>query len=83
VYTDLLKDMKRNEMTEIVNAELKHIPSDVDVPQKVLRYLYNMARRRDLTKEKTKEETLLYCIDVVKKNHPAWTPKYDQSYFLN
>ena len=73
--------MNRQEMTDIVNEDLKHIPSDIDIPQKVLRYLYNMTIRHDLTKEKPKEETLRYCIDVIKKKHPAWIPKYNKSYF--
>lgn len=75
--------MNRQEMTDIVNEDLKHIPSDVDIPQKLLRYLYNMARRRDLAKKKTKEETLQYCINVIKKEHSAWMPKYNTDHFSN
>jgi len=73
--------MNRQEMTQIVNEELKHIPRGYDVPQGVLRYLYNMVRRRDLKRGKIKQETLSYCVDLIKKDHPTWKPEYDNNFF--
>lgn len=75
--------MKREELTGIVKSELKHIPKgDRGSPQNELRRLYNARRRHDLTKtEKVKEETLQYCIQAVKKDHPDFIPKYDEDFF--
>jgi len=74
--------MKRNEMTEIVNAELKHIPTG-DLPQKLLRFVYNMIRRKDLSiSENTpREETLLASIKRVKERHPNFQVEYDKNFF--
>lgn len=69
-------------MTRIVNEELKHIPSEYDnEPQKILRYLYNMVRRRFLSIGSEKEKALSYCIETIKKDHPLWAPKYDPTFF--
>lgn len=69
-------------MTRIVNEELEHIPSEYDnQPQKILRYLYNMVRRRSFSNNGKKNDALLHCIKTVKKDHPAWTPKYDSAFF--
>ena len=73
--------MKKEEMTKIVNEELEHIPSDYNEPQKILRYLYNMVRRRYLSIGGLREEALLHCIGVIRKDHPSWRPLYDPNYF--
>ena len=75
--------MKRQEMTEIVNVELEHIPKG-DLPQKLLRYLYNMVRRNHLaaTKPISKEDTLSSCIRRVKVKHPDFQPEYDKTFFV-
>lgn len=74
--------MKRNEMTEIVNAELEHIPTG-ELPQKLLRFRYNMVRRNHLSiSENTlREETLLDCIQNLKKDYPDFQPEYDKNFF--
>lgn len=69
-------------MTRIVNEELEHIPTEYDnEPQKILRMLYNMARRRFLSISREKEDALLHCIETIKKDYPIWTPKYDPTFF--
>lgn len=74
--------MKREEMTRIVNEELEHIPTEYgNVPQKILRMFYNMARRRFLSIGGEKEDALLHCIEMIKKDYPLWTPKYDPMFF--
>ena len=75
--------MKREEMTRIVKSELEYIPKGVrGAPQNELRRLYNARRRHDLVKTtRTKEETLQYCIQVVKRDHPEFVPEYDKDYF--
>lgn len=75
--------MKREELTKIVKSELEHIPrGDKGSPQSALRRHYNARRRYDLTKtEKTKEDTLQDCIQTLKKDHPAFIPKYDEDFF--
>ena len=73
--------MNQQEMTDIVSEELTHIPSGYGVRHGWLRYYYNNVRRRDLVKGKTKEETLSYCIDEIRKDNPNWNPEYDITFF--
>ena len=75
--------MKKEEMTSIVNEELIHIPTG-ELPQKFLRYLYNMIRRNhlSLSEDAPKEETLLKCINRIKENHPNFQPEYDKNFFI-
>jgi len=69
-------------MTRIVNEELKYIPSEYNnEPQKNLRLLYNMIRRRFLSIGGEKEDALLHCVETIKKDHPSWTPRYDSTFF--
>lgn len=68
-------------MTDIVSEELTHIPRGYGVRHGWLRTYYNRYRRRDLSKGKTKEETLLYCIDEIRKEDPNWHPEYDITFF--
>ena len=78
----LIQFMKKEKMTEIVNVELEHIPTG-DLPQKLLRFVYNMVRRNDLSvSENTpREETLLESINRVKEKHSNFQPKYDKNFF--
>jgi len=73
--------MNLQEMTDIVNEELTHIPRGYGVTHGWLRYYYNNFRRRDLAKGKTKEKTLSYCIDLIRKDNPNWNPEYDITFF--
>jgi len=73
--------MKQQEMTDIVTEELTHFPRGYGVMHGWLRTYYNRYRRRDLTKGKTKEETLAYCIDLIRKENPNWNPEYDITFF--
>lgn len=74
--------MSRDMMTKIVNIELKHIPKG-DLPQKLLRFRYNMVRRNHLSiSENTpKEMTLLECITKIKEKHLDFQPEYDATFF--
>jgi hypothetical protein len=71
-------------MTRIVNQELEHIPRTgrhVFDAQARLRMLFNGLRREDLKLGKTKEETLVRCIQSVKKDYPTWEPAFDRAFF--
>jgi hypothetical protein len=77
--------MKREEMTQIVNEELRHIPRTgrhIYDGQARLRGYYNAVRREGLKLGKTKEETLAECIALVKKHNPSWQPVFDKALFL-
>ena len=73
--------MNQQEMTDIVSEELKHIPRGYGRMHGWLRTYYNRRRRHDLAKEKTKEETLSYCIDEIRKENSNWNPEYDITFF--
>ena len=75
--------MKREELTRIVKSELEHIPKgNRGSPQNRLRQRYNARRRYDLTKtDRTKEETLQYCIQMLREDHPDFVPKYNEDFF--
>lgn len=69
-------------MTKLVNDELLHIPKVYNsIEQSHLRSIYNAMRRHNLTLSKTKEETLLSCIESVRKDKPSWQPLYDRNFF--
>lgn len=68
-------------MTRIVKEELKHIPSGYGVMHGWLRTYYNRWRRQDLSKGKSKEETLSRCIEAIRKENPSWHPEYDITFF--
>ncbi|MCP8308929.1 MAG: hypothetical protein H3Z54_09590 [archaeon] len=72
--------MKKEDMTKIVNEELKHIPRG-SYDQNKLRLLYNITRRMDLKSGKSRTDTLIYCIEYMKKNHPTFIPIYDKDFF--
>lgn len=73
--------MNQQEMTDIVREELTHIPKGHGVMHGWLRHYYNRRRRHDLAKGKTKEETLTYCINEIRKEDPNWHPEYDIAFF--
>lgn len=76
--------MKMEEMTQIVNEELAHIPRTgrhIHDGQAELRGFYNALRREGLKLGKTKEETLAHCIAFVKKDRPSWQPVFDKEFF--
>jgi len=73
--------MNAQEMTDIVREELAHIPSGYGVMHGWLRHYYNRRRRHDLTKRKTKEETLTWYIDEIRKENLNWNPEYDITFF--
>ncbi len=69
-------------MTNAVNEELTHIPKVYgDYRQAELRMVYNSSRRNRLKIGKSKEETLLFCIEHLKKDNPSWQPSYDRNFF--
>ncbi len=68
-------------MTNIVKEELKHIPRGDGIMHGWLQNYYNRWRRQDLTKGKTKEETLLRCIEAIRKENPSWNPEIDPTFF--
>ncbi len=73
--------MNQEEMTRIVKEELRHIPSGDGVMHGWLRTYYNRRRRHDLSKGKTKEETMSWCIDEIRKESPDWLAEYDITFF--
>ena len=76
--------LKKEEMTRIVNEELKHIPRTgrhIYDAQAQLRAMYNAMRRHDLKSGKTKDDTLSHCIKFLKKDNPSWLPRFDQTFF--
>jgi hypothetical protein len=74
--------MKREEMTRIVQLELKHLArGDVGSAQNQLRKLYNARRRHDLTTNKPNRETLRFCIRAIEEKHPGFVPEYDETFF--
>ena len=64
-------------MTRIVKEELRHIPSGNGVMHRWLRTYYNRHRRHDLSKGKSKEEIMSWCIDEIRKESPGWLAEYD------
>ena len=77
--------MNKAEMIRIINADLEHIPKiKNNVSQNLLRYYYNSMRRHNLaTTNKSKEDTLKECVEIVKQNDPTFQPLYDRRYFKN
>lgn len=74
--------MNREEMTRIVQSELRHLPrGEVGSPQNELRKLYNSRRRHDIAAEKTRRETLRFCVQTMKVKYPSFTPEYDHDFF--
>lgn len=75
--------MKKREMEEIIQEELSHIPKE-DLNQNLLRMSYNGMRESSLAgniPERTKEEVLIKCIQMIKKDNPDFKASYDYEYF--
>lgn len=74
--------MNAREMNRLVKDELEHIPREYgNLPQNLLRAVYNSSRRYGLKLGETKEKALVRSIDGLKKDYPAWQPSYDREYF--
>ena len=73
--------MNQDEMTRIVKEELRHIPDGYGARHGWLRNYYNRWRRQDLSKGKSKEETMTRCIDAIREQDPNWNPEYDITFF--
>ena len=73
--------MNQKEMADIVKEELRHIPRGDGRMHGWLRAYYNRRRMHDLAEGKTKEETLSWCLDVLRKEDPNWNPEYDITFF--
>ena len=73
--------MNQEEMTRIVKDELRHIPRGDGVMHGWLRTYYNRRRKHDLSKGKTKEETMSWCIDEIRKESTSWLAEYDITFF--
>ncbi len=76
--------MKKEEMNEIINEELKHIPSSYrGSQQNMFRQHYSSMREHSL-KQDTKcpaRVTLVETTEVMKKNEPNFSPIYDRQFF--
>ncbi len=72
--------MKREALNRMVNSELEHVPRG-ELAQNLLRSAYNSARRHDIIVGMTMSDTLLRCIEILKKDHPYWQPNYDKNFF--
>lgn len=69
-------------MNRIVKSELRHIPrGERGSLQNFLRFSYNALRRRYLTLNRTRHETLRELVDKIRKAHPDFSPEYDKEYF--
>ena len=74
--------MKAKEMIRFLKEELEHIPREYgNLPQNLLRFVYNSSRRYGLKLGETKEKALTRSIEGLKKDYPAWQPLYDSEYF--
>jgi len=76
--------MKREEMREKINEELKHIPRSIKGSnQNMLREYYNGMRMTDLSRNSASpaKETLVKAIEAIKKDKPDFSPIYDRDFF--
>ena len=76
--------MKREEMREKINEELKHIPRSIKGSnQNMLREYYNGMRMTDLGRNpaSSANDSLLKAIEALRKNHPDFLPTYDRNFF--
>lgn len=76
---------KAKEIRNIVKSELEHIPRGLrGSNQNYLRSFYSSIRQHALGRkgnQESKEETLLKCIDLIKKDDQNFEPKYDKTFF--
>ena len=74
--------MRAREMNRLVKDELEHIPREYgNLPQNMLRAVYNVTRRYGLKLGEKKEKALARSIEALKKDYPGWRPSYDREYF--
>jgi hypothetical protein len=76
--------MKREEMREKVNEELKHIPHSFrGSSQNMLREYYNAMRMTDLKRNPAcpAKETLVRAEEMIKKDKPDFSPFFDREFF--
>lgn len=72
--------MKRSEIDASIKEDLIRIPVGENM-QGELRLLYNSRRRSDLSLNKSRRETMTYCIEVIKKLNHGKEPEFDKTYF--
>ncbi len=76
--------MKREEMKEKIDGELRHITRSFrGSNQNMLRAAYNMIRRHDLALNPhcPAQESLMKSIEQLRGTHPEFSPLYDKSLF--
>jgi hypothetical protein len=76
--------MKRDEMRQKINEELKHIPRNFrSSSQNMLREYYNGIRMTDLSQNPalSAEASLTRAIKALKRNDPDFLPSYDRNFF--
>jgi len=72
----------RSFINRIIKRELKHIPrGDKGSLQNILRFSYNILRRKHLTQRKSRHETLKELVERMQRIHPDFTPIYDKEIF--
>jgi|GEM_PF-2896455 hypothetical protein len=74
--------MNQEELRAIVAEDLMHIRLGPDVEiQHELRVLFNARRKKDLADGFARKETIIHCIDYIKRVYPGWRPNIDRAYF--
>jgi len=74
--------LPRSFINRVVKWELKYIPrGDKGSLQNVLRFSYNILRRKHLTSRKSRHETLKELVERMQRIHPDFTPIYDKEIF--
>jgi len=76
--------MKRKEMKEKIDRELRHIPrSFKGSKQNMLREYYHGMRMTDLSRNPASpaKDTLIRAIEQLKKTDPEFSPSYDKGFF--
>ena len=78
------KKMKREEMSQKVTNELKHIPRIKGyLEQNLFRSGYNAIRRYDLAQNPATPPSLSFgkMLEEVRKTNPSFVPIYDRDFF--
>ena len=74
--------MNQEELRASVAEDLRHIRLGPDVDnQHELRVLFTARRKKDLADGLARKETIIHCIDHVKREYPGWRPNIDGAYF--
>ncbi len=79
----LRNDKLPRNINQIIKEELERLAKgEVSSAQNYLRFYYNALRRHDiLNTSKTREETLHDAINLLKKDHPEFTPEVNWDFF--